>query len=544
MVVTGLRPPVGAVLVVGLLVLGQAESSAVAAPTSGGGTGTQGWALSKCWSSDNGFPDLLGISVFPVRVDVTEKPQDVTVVVDAVDTGGPGAATGIKRISVSAETDSRGAVGGYGTELSRQPDGTWRGLFRALPGERGRFAIDEVELEDGAGLSQLFESELLQQLGFAPNFVVAGPRDRQAPRLQALHPAARSLDVRGKPGTVGFRARAGDDRGVSSVLVWASPPGGSGNRVKASLARRTGTGRAGRWAGGLTLRPGVPPGVWSLRATVIDNVNRRTVLSTAELAAAGWPSTLRVRSRSDVAAPRLELLSVSPTLLDTRTGDGTVVIRVRGTDEGTGIQRMQMMLGVPYQDDELRGLNPIGRARLSRVGGDRRDGVWEARLTVSSCQPRYLEGFLQDQVDLELRGKDRTGHDRRRVFRDVLDLRPPDNARPRSFVTDHKAPAAGPITVYFENAVTGLRSPAVYPFMEEFLYIPLPAAPVSGTWTCTDPQHQVVSCADGVFVSATFTPAMPLQPGTRYRFVPNPEHTLDLIDLAGNPGLGVDFTAY
>jgi hypothetical protein len=35
-----------------------------------------------------------------------------------------------------------------------------------------------------------------------------------------------------------------------------------------------------------------------------------------------------------------------------------------------------------------------------------------------------------------------------------------------------------------------------------------------------------------------------LQPGTQYWFVPNPQHTLSLIDLAGNPGLSVDFTAY
>ena len=113
--------------------------------------------------------------------------------------------------------------------------------------------------------------------------------------------------------------------------------------------------------------------------------------------------------------------------------------------------------------------------------------------------------------------------------------------RPRSFVNDYKAPAAGPITVYFEGMVTGLRSPAVYPPVKEDY---APSAPVSGTWTCMDLQNQVVSCADGVFRSATFAPATSLQSGALYWFVPNREHTLDLIDLAGNPGLPGYFAAY
>jgi hypothetical protein len=236
------------------------------------------------------------------------------------------------------------------------------------------------------------------------------------------------------------------------------------------------------------------------------------------------------------------LLSVSPTLLDTRTGDGTVVIQVRGTDEGTGIQRMAAMLGIPFQEDELIGLSPVSRATLSRIGGDRRHGTWEARFSVSSCQPRdTVQPQPSYQLDLELTAEDRTGHERRRTFRSVLELQPPDNMRPRSFVNDYKAPAAGPITVYFENLVTGLRSPTIYPPVKKDY---TPSAPVSGTWTCTDPQQHEVSCADGVFGSATFAPATPLQPGSLYWFVPNPEHTLDLMDLAGNPGLPGYFLAY
>lgn len=544
---TGLRAAVGSVLVVGLLVPAESTSSALA-PSSAGGRGTaQGPALSKCWSADNGDPDLLGVTVSPAKVDVTEKPRDVTVVVDAVDTGGPGPASGIKHIWVTAESSLRRDVGGYGAALVRQPDGLWRGVFRALPGHHGRFVVDSVEVEDAVGLWREYEMEDLQRLGFDASFVVAGPQDRRLPRLGSLRVVTRGLDVRGKARTVRIRARASDDRGVSSVLLWASPPVPRWNPVKASLTHRAGTRRAGRWAGQLTLRPGVPPGVWTLKATVIDNANRRTVLSSAELVAAGWPSTLHVRSRRDVAAPHIEVLSVSPTLLDTRAGDGTVVIRVRGTDKGTGIERVRAMLGVPYQEDE-RGLNPIGRARLSRVGGDRRDGIWEARLTVSSCQPRYLEGFLQDQVDLELTAKDRTGHQRRREFRAVLDLRPPDNARPLAVVSGYKAPAAGPITVHFDDLVTGLRSVIVYPDAIAGgydRYMPVePPAPVPGTWSCRDDASRLVPCADGVFRSATFVPQAPLQPGTDYVIDPNPEHTLDLIDLAGNPGLGAFFTAF
>ena len=58
-------------------------------------------------------------------------------------------------------------------------------------------------------------------------------------------------------------------------------------------------------------------------------------------------------------------------------------------------------------------------------------------------------------------------------------------------------------------------------------------APVAGAWTCTDATGATTGCATGTVRRAAFTPAVPT---TSQLFVLlNPEHSLGVTDLAGNP---------
>jgi hypothetical protein len=62
-----------------------------------------------------------------------------------------------------------------------------------------------------------------------------------------------------------------------------------------------------------------------------------------------------------------------------------------------------------------------------------------------------------------------------------------------------------------------------------------PEPPVPGSWTCRDVRDAVTSCATGRVRTAAFTPTTPFTPLSDYQVELNPEHTLGLVDMAGNP---------
>jgi hypothetical protein len=58
--------------------------------------------------------------------------------------------------------------------------------------------------------------------------------------------------------------------------------------------------------------------------------------------------------------------------------------------------------------------------------------------------------------------------------------------------------------------------------------------PVTGTWSCTDAAGGAVDCVAGPVRTATVTLTEPHLRTSVYSTVLNPEHVLDVRDLAGN----------
>ena len=75
----------------------------------------------------------------------------------------------------------------------------------------------------------------------------------------------------------------------------------------------------------------------------------------------------------------------------------------------------------------------------------------------------------------------------------------------------------------------------------------MPAADVPGSWSCKSAAGTRVDCSLGQVRHASWTPSQPLPPppaGERYGVFFNPEHVLDVTDMAGNPLLAAfTFTA-
>jgi uncharacterized lipoprotein NlpE involved in copper resistance len=86
----------------------------------------------------------------------------------------------------------------------------------------------------------------------------------------------------------------------------------------------------------------------------------------------------------------------------------------------------------------------------------------------------------------------------------------------------YNVPMAGPVTLDFTEDVVGVDNTTV-------------SFGRDGTWACTDASEAPTNCLTGAVRHASFTPASPFDNGAYYYLQLNPNHTLGLTDLAGNP---------
>jgi hypothetical protein len=435
------------------------------------------------------------------------------------------------------------STGGYGSydvaaELHPAPDGTWRGDFRIPPGYVGTFKVELVEIWDRAGWWREYEEGELASRGMSPTFRVSGPADRTSPRVASLRLGARTADARERDEQIPVRVRVVDDVAVAGVQFRATHAASGRDPVKVVMALRSGGLRNGVWSGKLRLRPGVRPGPWNLQVAVADNADHRDIVKASELTALGLPSTLTVHSVRDARPPEIELVSMSPERVDTRTGDSSVLVRVRVTDGGTGVEQVQARLAFPDRDDDgWRIYQDLARAPMTRVKGS----IWEADLPVTRCEPRYrAEQQAVYPVHLLVDAKDGVRNKRTLKPPPVMQLTTSDTIRPLSYAADSPVPASGPITVFFGEPLVGVTALAIRPHGWLPHYGDPPTIPV--TWTCAGAERAPVSCSEGPVHSATLTPATPLKSKSHYVVVPNPEHVLSALDPAGNPALGASFS--
>jgi hypothetical protein len=264
------------------------------------------------------------------------------------------------------------------------------------------------------------------------------------------------------------------------------------------------------------------------------------------------PSRLKVRSAEDTEAPRLSAARVSPEVVDTRTGNGSVQVNVGVTDSGTGVQRVRAVLSVMYEViEDMEGYGPaphvIARQWLTRTSGDAHRGTWQARIPIPRCQPTNpVEPQPSYSVDVQLIAED-AARNVREMFPRPLRLYTDDHITPQAHVgSDPSEPVvvldpSGPVVVRFDELVSGISATSALVARDNGYDRPIaaePPPPVPGTWSCTGDTGTTTSCVDGPVRTAAFHPQVPLKPSSRYSIWFNPEHVLEVLDLAGNPALG------
>jgi hypothetical protein len=467
--------------------------------------------LSACVPSDNGDPVVSTATTTPSTVDTTRRTASVVLTATITDTGGPGPATGVHRVTAQLWGQRGKTAPENPVPMRPGADDTWTAAL-ALPrgSVPGSYAAHLV-VHDGAGNVALVGAgtdAALPQAGVT----VTSVADTGAPRLVSLRLGRPKVDTRTRAAHVTVTARAEDARaGVKRVLVTA---GNDRRSTSQLLDRVSGTAADGVWRSTLTIPRWLGDTTWRLQVGMVDAVvNVRSYGRTALGRLGGHVDrTITVRSRSDGAAPRAAI-TVTPSSVDVRSQAQLVAVRVHARDARSGVRRVHVRLLDPGRSDGVLDVP------LVRASGSRHHGVWQAVVTLPACGT--IAGTSRTQLDVT----DRSLRTRKyRAGLPTLEVAANDNLAPSVVRTSS---SSGAPVLDFDEDVTGITATSA-PVIDQ-----VGGAPVAGVWGCTDATGSVADCATGAVRRATFSPA---QPALGQLFVLlNPEHSLGVTDLAGNP---------
>lgn len=472
--------------------------------------------LSGCFPTDNGDPRLTSLSVTPSTLDLRQGPKVIRFGVTAADSGGPGAASGVRQVRVFYENPT-GL--GYDATMRATANGTWTERATLPTGVRsGTWSVTGLTVTDAVGHSKAYDRSAVAALG-PSTFTVSGPHDLRPPELLSLTVSASRVDTRRHAKNVQFRVRARDDlSGVTAVRVEVRDHRfGEGQTV--FLRHRV---RLGGWVGTLRVPRWHSVAHRRLWVELDDRTRRTATVGPRMLAGRGLPHRLLVLSSTDRDSPTVVRAVVRPTDPDVRQVGRTLHVDVRARDATSGVRAVRVLFtSASEQATDLS-------VELHRVSGTGHDGLWRGAVRLSRCTspPSVWSGdlFVQDrsrrsnqqQVTVQFRLR-------------ALDHSPPHLGDP--VIT------GGRFRVEFEEDVIGLStvSAVVRPTSSAGRGDTRPRSSVPGQWACRNASFVVVDCAAGPMRFASFTPDEPFPPtGTFYLDV-NPEHVLDVTDLAGNP---------
>jgi hypothetical protein len=468
--------------------------------------------LSPCVDPDNTRPVVTAVTLSSAAADTTAGADAVDVTVTTSDPGGPGPASGVASVGLQLA----GAPGTFATPRTvRMVDsggGSWTAhvlLPRGLaPGDYR----PQLSVVDAAGNFRFYGPGADAVPG-EPVLRVDSVADRAAPRLASLRLSTRSLSTRRTGRSVVVRVHATDARaGTLRVNVVASA---DRRRVVSTRLRLvSGTAADGRWRGTLRIPRFIGKATWRIVSVgLADRVLNVRNLTAVDFDRRRTDRSFRVRSRKDAARPTATRATVSVAAVDVTAGDQQVVVRVHARDDAGGVAALRLRLLDPADVDG--GFDTA----MARVSGTARNGVWQATVTFGQC------GTVAGTWTAQLKVTDGAGRSRQYLSgQPTLAVTARDNLVPQVVRTY----VSGRPVLSFSEDVTGIIATSA----------PVHDAAgndVPGAWSCTDGSGAVAACAAGSVRTATFTPAPTFAAMGQLFVVLNPDGSLDVTDLAGNP---------
>jgi hypothetical protein len=475
-----------------------------------------GVALSPCFSADHGNPVVRSIRVTRTTIDVTEHAQTVQVIVDVMDTGGPGAASGVASVMLY-ETF---------TPMRRAADGTWRATLRTPRGASPGSTYLYVVATDRVGNN----SPGPGPHGYTPEphavmRVVSASSDSHDPGLRRVRLSRTTVDALSHQRTVVVSVLARDsESGVLSVTARLEKVDHRGRTPDVRLRRVSGDAHRGRWAAAVVVPVWAPGGRWRPAFSAYDRFGHLGFVLGASDSGGDPLPQLHVRSAPDADPPVLKALSLAPATVDVGTEPGTVVVDVLARDTQSGVGAVEL---------EVHGTDVTQQpARL--IAGTRREGTWRTTLWLSTCA---LAGDWDVRVAriTDRRGHRYNGYSHPATSGRTLTVVNGDRAVP---TIAGQTVGTDSVTVVFTEDVVGVSPASAQMTYAQGGFYGFPGTPLAGSWQCADALGATSSCLTGPVRTAVFTPDAPLPSLGAFATVLNPEHVLDVTDLAGNPAGG------
>jgi len=363
------------------LVTAHAAGTVTITATSGARTGFA--TLTVTEGSGDVTPATLGsFSFTPHHVDVTSGPASVTVTVGIEDAGTGAGSMSVVFRSPSGANDlscnTASPSGGTPANAIYQcvitvPQGTEAGIWQ----------VAFIALRDQVDNLTNVQPADLQAAGYWTALRIDSEPDTEGPTLVGLSFAPDEIDITSAavPVTVTFRATDAGSGVTTASLMFRSP---SGTRdVPCSVSGLSGgTPQDGTLQCTALFPRGSETGNWEVAFVALRDAadNLRTV-QTAEIAAAGLPTTVEVTGTADLNAPVLTSFSFSPTAVDVSVAPRGVAVTVGATDDHTGVGIMNVVFESP-STNQTQSCQPV------RTSGTDQDGVFSCSLTI----PQGAEG--------------------------------------------------------------------------------------------------------------------------------------------------------
>jgi hypothetical protein len=480
--------------------------------------------VSPCFpSDDNGDPVLTSLHISPAAVDATHHAAQVTFTATAFDTGGPGAPSGLRDVTVFIGYQPDGTYTST-TTLLPTPAGTLVGSVTVKTGWRtGIRYILGVDVTDVFGNTRSYGGSALDLPDVERTYRASTSPDTHPPKLVGLRVSSTEVDARRQARAVRVVAHVRDDVAVARVIVGFSHVQYAGGPRKVHLQRSSGSAHDGIWTGRLLIGRWQTTGPRRLWVNMKDTIANISVVRGNGLSRRGLPSTLQLLSGSDRSVPTVQVLSVTPGPMDVTVGPGTLTVVVRARDARSGVLAITGSLDGPG--------DATTDFRLKRVSGDRHDGRWRGTVTLRPCQtpPGRWVVFLNAT---DLPGNFGTATPLPRFNVAGLDVTTP------TATLASPVPPLGPLVVSFDEDVRGLSAATATMHVStemENSGTNTASGAHPGSWACTDAAGGSVSCEEGPLRQARFTPSSPFTANAAYWLVLNPEHQLALADMFGNP---------
>jgi hypothetical protein len=194
----------------------------------------------------------------------------------------------------------------------------------------------------------------------------AGNCDGTAPVLTAFAISPASVDTSGSQQTVNFTLSATDnsagvDPTMSKVIVHA--PAGMPT-FEDQLQLVSGDELNGDYTAAITLPRYSAQGTWTVEVQLADQSANQVLLTTAQLAAAGRPSTFAQTGAGDTTGPALTSFTRSPASIDTSGANRTVDFDLDATDDLAGVDTANSKVIVHGPSGQ-----PTFQTSLQSVGG-------------------------------------------------------------------------------------------------------------------------------------------------------------------------------